>query len=118
MRRVGCFPCIMSNKKELRSILKHRPERVDYLKEKEALVQNAVGDSSNGIMRTFFHANTIPLKVRTGPEILDSKGRPSRITTIDDVFRWSLTKWGGTEIDTDVDYDEPVSCASSSGMCE
>ena len=116
MSRVGCFPCVMSNKRELRNIAKHRPERVEFMIEKERLVQEHCTHDHPDMLRTFFHSGTVPMKVRTGPKIIDKKGRDNQIATIQDVFRWALTSRGGRQFD--MDFDEPVSCASSSGMCE
>jgi 3'-phosphoadenosine 5'-phosphosulfate sulfotransferase (PAPS reductase)/FAD synthetase len=116
MSRVGCFPCVMSNKRELRNIAKHRPERIEYMREKEATVQAACFAAHPDKLRMFFHSGVVPLRYRTGPKIVDKKGKPNRVATIDDVFRWALTSRGGGQFD--MDFDEPVSCASSSGMCE
>lgn len=114
MKRVGCFPCCMSSKKELRQIAKRFPERVQLLVEKEREVNFALGDPET--YRSFFHAGTVPASQRT-LAIHDKSGAPINVATIADVFRWALTSRGGQQYDWDFD-DEPATCSHTSGMCE
>ena len=43
---------------------------------------------------------------------------PMAVCTIDDVMRWALdSQWETTPIDYN-DLEEPLTCASASGLCE
>ena len=63
--RVGCFPCIMENKRGIASIARHAPERIDLLEKAEQALQS-----------TFFPYSKTPDSVSEKP-------------TIRDVVRWS-----------------------------
>ena len=75
MGRVGCFPCIMVNKKELFQIIKKFPERIEKLKEYESLAG-----------KRFFPPNFIPERYMTH---LDKKTN-KKIPTIDDVVKYVI----------------------------
>ena len=85
-RRVGCFPCIMSSKPELRLMAENFPERVTQLRQWERLFQNANGVS------TFFPRNTVPSRFRTRA-IKTTKGVAMKVATIDDVIKWANSGW-------------------------
>lgn len=85
-RRVGCFPCIMSSKPELRLMAQNFPERVTQLRQWENLFQTV-----NGIS-TFFPRNAVPLRFRT-KTIETAKGEKMKVATIDDVIRWANSGW-------------------------
>ncbi len=106
--RVGCFPCIMSRKAEIRMIAAHFPERIDKIREEEKSF-----DSINGIS-TFFARKTVPERFRS-KAIKTKKGEIIRVATIDDVVLWSKTERGGKQYDFDFDRR---SCPSSLGACE
>lgn len=50
MKRVGCFPCIMSNNTDIKSIDKFFPERLDMIEEEEERLKNS----------SFFGPDSIP----------------------------------------------------------
>lgn len=77
--RVGCFPCIMSRKSEIRRLAKRHPERIDFLREQEISLPNKYGFGS------FFSGGHIPERYRS----LEIDG--NKIGTIDDVAEWSMT---------------------------
>lgn len=112
-QRVGCFPCFMSNKQEIRTIAKHFPERIDMIREAE----EKVGKESRG-GSTFFAYDKVPDQFRTVPFTTES-GEVIHLATIDDVVAWSKTahrKRGGQyEMDFD---DPPQACNSNLGHCE
>lgn len=101
--RVGCFPCINSNKGEIRAMLTHYPERIDQIREWEADFDNLNG------MSTFFPRNKVPRRFRsktittrrkiksvdpdTGQKIITIMETPMRVCTIDDVVAWAKTGW-------------------------
>ncbi len=114
VKRVGCFPCIMCSKHELRMIALHRPERVAYLVEQEREVNAALGNPST--YRSFFHCGKVPRSQRT-LRCTNSRGQQIWVATIEDVFRWSRTSRGGQQYEMDL-LEEPPTCNSRHGMCE
>ena len=106
-RRVGCMPCIMANKKELRTISEQFPERYEYLAQLERDV-NSNREAQDGAHQTyasFFQANAVPPRFRSlsiqkviGKEADGSKKvtplRTLNVPTVDDVRQWSLTGKG------------------------
>lgn len=106
-RRVGCFPCIMSNKAEIRMIAKNFPERIDRIREAEKM---EIG------YRSFFPINMVPERFRT-KQVAMKSGVIVNIATVDDVVRWSKT--GHHRPDQyEMDFDEPIVCNSTLGHCE
>ncbi|MDQ5945514.1 MAG: hypothetical protein QG619_936 [Pseudomonadota bacterium] len=101
--RVGCFPCIMCKKKEIRSIAIKFPERIDLIRNKE----REFGSS-------FFTPGRTPKRFHSG-SCVNKKGETVTFPYIDDVVKWSMTgkRAKGSYLD---DEPEPVSC--SSGFCE
>ena len=107
--RVGCFPCINSNKSEVRLISIHFPERIDQLRTQEKNFS------------TFFARKTVPERYRS--YTVDTKKGPMKVATIDDVVRWSHTLKGAKEKtptlwDDFYDDDKTLVCPSGRGMCE
>ena len=108
--RVGCMPCIMCAKDELRQIAARWPEEVDRVREWERLVSIA---SKRGAA-TFFATVTDPT-VRSDEKV-------SAVTHgIDRIVDWSNTARGGRQFDM-VDLiartDSQNSCSSAYGLCE
>jgi len=107
-RRVGCWPCIMSIKAEIRNIALNFPERIDQIRELEKEMW------AKGRQATFFASDKIPERFRSH-EFVTKDGRLLKAASIDDVVKWSMTGKGakGSYID---DPQEPIGC--SSGFCE
>lgn len=55
MKRVGCYPCVMSTHLDLNAIIKNSPDHIQKLQEAEDTVQ-----------RSFFPPKTIPERYQTG----------------------------------------------------
>ena len=104
--RVGCYPCIYSRKKEIRTIALNFPERIDNIRSLELELN---GGSS------FFHQTMVPERFRTKRVTTKHTGEEMMVASIDDVVRWSMTgkRAQGSYLD---DPPEPISC--SSGFCE
>lgn len=100
--RVGCFPCIMENKKGLNAIARQFPEAVAKLQEWEALVAEVAKRGA----ATFFGPGTTP----RGP---DAQGRYPDAA---DVFAWSFTT--RREAMAMRNPDEGAMCSSQFAMCE
>jgi len=118
-QRVGCFPCMNSNKWEIKLISINFPERIDEIREEEKAVTAA---NSRGNPATFFANNTIPRRFRS-IKFTNDKGKVWELGTIDDVVRWSHTLKGAKEKTPMLwgdfyDDDKTLVCPSGAGMCE
>lgn len=103
-QRVGCFPCIMSNKMEIRMIANRFPERIAMLRKAEA---------ETGKYSTFFPRDKIPERFRSR-QITTSKGELMNVATIDDVVEWSKTgKYRPSQYE--MDLTEHAVCPSNWG---
>jgi 3'-phosphoadenosine 5'-phosphosulfate sulfotransferase (PAPS reductase)/FAD synthetase len=92
-RRVGCFPCCMTRKDEIRLIAMHFPEVIDHIREAE----KDIGSS-------FFHINKVPILFRHTP--FSRNGKTWMCGSIDDVVDWSFTKRGGKQYEMFFDLKE------------
>jgi 3'-phosphoadenosine 5'-phosphosulfate sulfotransferase (PAPS reductase)/FAD synthetase len=96
--RVGCFPCVMVNQHELKSLMKRLPE----IKEAIASLE-AIND------RSFFPPNYIPERFQTGHDPKSGKSFPK----CEDVFRYIES------VDEDQIPMFPArSCMSVYNLCE
>ena len=108
-QRVGCFPCIMSRKAEIRMIAQKFPERIAMIRDAENTFEK-----DNGRYSSFFARNAVPERFRS-KAFTTKEGEQMNVATIDDVVRWSMTgkRAKGSYLDEEPD---PISC--SSGFCE
>ncbi len=110
-QRVGCWPCIMSRKAEIRIIALKFPERIAEIRAWEKEINS-----------TFYRPDMVPPRFRTKPWIkngvqqLDDDGKPFMLCSIDDVVRWALT--GKNAKGTYEDEPEPEHIGCRSGFCE
>lgn len=112
-RRVGCFPCVMSSKKEIEIIANKFPDRIDKIRFYES---EEFWDGENS--HTFFARDKVPEYQRTRL-ITAHDGIQMYVPTIDDVVRWSRTSRGGYQIGMEFDNDDKLLlCESSLGYCE
>lgn len=109
-QRVGCWPCIMSRKAEIRTIALQFPERIDQIRKMEQEFVTRYGRYSS-----FFPTKTVPPRFRSIPYTCKD-GRKEMVCSIDDVVRWSMTGHRAKGHYTDHEEKEPISC--SSGYCE
>lgn len=122
MKRVGCYPCIMSRKAEIARIAELWPERIDQLTQRESEVPSVHN------MSTFFCRDKVP-KVYRSKTINTRDGRRMTVPTARDVARWAMD---GAEIDRaravqegrqsrfefDRNAEDAPVCASTYGACE
>lgn len=105
MSRVGCFPCVMSNKPEMRRISFLFPQVIDKLRQDEKDIgENRASADSPWQGSSFFHAKTVPASQRSTKWVRGKDGKEFSIVTIDDVVRWSRTARGGR--DQEFQFDE------------
>lgn len=120
--RVGCYPCFMWKKHEIRILSEIDPDRIEFLKEQEQRLGQSRDD---GKVRPFFYTTRIPESQRSQKSVTKS-GKSFSFGTIDDVVRWSQTTRGGKQyalghIEEDAferDDDKTISCPSAIGQCE
>lgn len=109
-KRVGCWPCIMSRKEEIRNIAIRFPERIDEIRKWEQRFEEEYGRYSS-----FFPSKTVPERFRTKPYQLED-GTWINVATIDDVVRWSMTGDRAQGSYLDESPKERASC--NAGFCE
>lgn len=108
-QRVGCWPCVMSRKAEIRNIAINFPDRIDDIRAAEQRFETAGRSFSS-----FFGPNVTPKRFHSKTSV-NKKGEIVSYATIDDVVRWSLTGKGAKG--SFKDEPEPESRCMS-GYCE
>lgn len=121
--RVGCWPCINSNKGELRMIADTDPGRIDEIRALEAEVGIAAKLRYDAKLRRFHEGGAEALTARERRYFLDeATGQPKpfnrptffqapirdengerKCITIDDAVAWSRSRRGGKEEDRQAD---------------
>ena len=109
-KRVGCFPCIMSRKDEVRNIALNFPERIARIREQEGEFLKRYGRYSS-----FFAFDRVPLRFRSF-KFKRADGSMELVCTIDDVVKWSMTGRRARGSWKDEPAENPLSC--NSGYCE
>jgi 3'-phosphoadenosine 5'-phosphosulfate sulfotransferase (PAPS reductase)/FAD synthetase len=99
--RVGCAPCINSNKQDIKRWADRFPEMIDKIREWE-----------NQANRTFFRPMIPGMKIRISPT-----GKLDAFNWIDEVVEWSRTDHGGYQFNILSGLERP-SCESKFGLCE
>ncbi len=102
-KRVGCFPCIMCGKAEVKAIIEHNPEYIDRLREAEKKVG-----------RTFFPPDYIPQRYMTQTDPKSGKKIPS----VDNVVRYIGDKNANLDMFDDEKAAQDRKCMSFYGICE
>jgi len=108
--RVGCWPCVFANKKNIARIADREPELIDFIRGLELEVQataearyEARGETfeSLGYMRPSFF-------------ILRRQGKSS-MATIDDIVDWSRTSYGGKQFEL---WNDDFEGCARWGLCD
>jgi 3'-phosphoadenosine 5'-phosphosulfate sulfotransferase (PAPS reductase)/FAD synthetase len=109
-KRVGCFPCIMSRKAEVRNIALNFPDRIAIIAHYEGEFMRRYGRYSS-----FFASKTVPLRFRK-TEFKKADGTIELVASIQNVVEWSMTgkRAKGHYTDDETLFDG--SCES--GFCE
>lgn len=102
-KRVGCFPCIMCSKSEIKAMIEHNPEYIERLKQAEKTVG-----------RTFFPPNYIPKKYM---KQIDAK-TGKKIPTVENVIRYVMDKNSNLDLFEDGNKSDNRKCMSFYGICE
>lgn len=100
--RVGCMPCIQSNKQDIRLISRLFPEHIAKIRKWERIVR---AFSRLGQVTFFHRRDTMGSSVPVG---------------IDTVVQWSMTRRGGHQFDLLAYTAPPTShvCIYAGGLCE
>lgn len=113
--RVGCWPCIMATKCELRTLAQRFPEAYDRL----GLMEQHVASAGKRGNATFFSPSKIPARYHSVTDALSGKS----IATADDVRRWALCEEpAGSEqglmFEDEGEDAFGEACISVYGLCE
>lgn len=107
MGRVGCMPCVMCRKSELKAIGDTSPAEIDRLESWEYQVSKAsrIGKA------TFFNTGTIH-------GIKDAEAISVQDHGIRSAVKWSQTSRGGRQYNFFDIFDDSQQCTSVYGLCE
>lgn len=108
--RVGCWPCIHSQKAELAMIARVDPGAAEKLTEWEQIV----ADASKRGAATFFAGDTTPEGARMAKSGIKG-GIDGDYPDAKAVFNWAKTSRGGKQYDL---LNASTLCASEYGLCE
>lgn len=98
--RVGCYPCILARKEEIRLVADHAPGRIDQIRELEAGVTRLRAERNAEKPGRYSHEHGSFFQSRVGgPAVMP----------IDEVVAWSRTERGGKQL--------PLLAESPSGGC-
>lgn len=121
MGRVGCMPCIMCKKDELRQIARRFPDHIDRIERWESIV-GAVARHANSALASGERDELLSSFLPTDKVPPDANGKIR--ASIRRAVEWSRTGRGGRTydmiavIDDLVAEEEPARCSSSYGLCE
>lgn len=109
-RRVGCWPCFMCQKREVRLISQHDPDRIDEIDSQEQWFEK-----NRGRFSSFFAADKVPIRFRSKTFVAED-GSVHKVGSIRDVVAWSLT--GKRAKGSYLDEPEEKDHTCHSGFCE
>lgn len=119
--RVGCFPCIMCTKDELREIARRYPGHIDRIRQWEAIVGGVARHAYSALVRDE-RAELISSFLPTDKLPPDRHGVVR--SSIDRAIEWARTGRGGRNYDLLVALEElaaleaPGACVSQYRLCE
>lgn len=103
-KRVGCYPCIMCGKDEIKNIIENDPAHIDKIR-----------DAEKETGSTFFAPDYIPVRYHSGK---DKNGKT--FAFIDDVVRYITDKNAQGDLFKEIDNEQNQDrrCMSFYGICE
>lgn len=87
--RVGCYPCVYSNKGEIALIAQHAPSRIDEIRALETECTSMRAERNTETPGRYAHPVASFFQNRNGESVA---------MTIDDVVAWSRTERGGRQL--------------------
>lgn len=110
-KRVGCWPCIFSRKEEIRMVSEMTPERIDIIRDLEAVVQEVARKRYAARGETFESLGYKPPAFFT-----KTVGGKATFVPIDEAVEWSKTSFGGRQYELFFDRDR--SSCMKWGLCD
>lgn len=107
MGRVGCMPCVMCNKAELKAIGERCSSEIDRVAEWELKVANTAKRGNS----TFFHVGAIS-------GIKDNNLICTEKHGIHSAVKWAQTSKGGRQYNMFAYFEDESVCTSVYGLCE
>jgi 3'-phosphoadenosine 5'-phosphosulfate sulfotransferase (PAPS reductase)/FAD synthetase len=112
LSRVGCMPCIMANKRELRQIAERFPE----VRQKIEQLEDRLNEGRDGHnRRSFFRGDYIPARFQRTYTVTTKDGRTVPVPSVKEVFDY-VTKEDMKQLSL-LD-DPPAKCLSVYNLCE
>lgn len=111
LSRVGCMPCIMCRKDEIREIALRWPEEIDRVAEWERLVSMASKRGASSFYGPRVAGGGQSVEMMTHEEAQD-------LLNINRVVDWSMTGRGGKTFDMFARLAPDVGCSSAYGLCD
>jgi len=108
--RVGCWPCVFANKKNIARIAEMDPERIDFIRELEKEVQATAEARYTARGETFESLGYL----RPSFFILRKQGK-SLMASIDEVVEWSKTAYGGKQYEL---WNDNFEGCARWGLCD
>jgi 3'-phosphoadenosine 5'-phosphosulfate sulfotransferase (PAPS reductase)/FAD synthetase len=106
--RVGCFPCVYSNKEDIRLVAEHAPERIDLIRQLEAECVDQRRERNEVKPGRYAYPDEA--------SFFQSREGDGRLTNIDKVVEWSRTSHGGKQLPL-IQPPPPGGCFKW-GLCE
>jgi len=110
-QRVGCWPCIMSRKDEIRSVAETDPDRIVQIRN----LEKKVTDNARARHAKKRKYPDSPLFTAT---FFQSKGDDGSMWPIEKVVEWSKTAYGGRQYELFVANDPAERGCQSWGLCD
>lgn len=111
LSRVGCMPCIMCRKDELREIANRWPEEIERVAEWERLVSMASKRGASSFYGPRVAGGGQTVEMMTHEEAQE-------LLNINRVVDWSMTGRGGKTFDMFARLAPDVGCSSAYGLCD
>ena len=111
LSRVGCMPCIMCRKDELREIANRWPEEIERVAEWERLVSMASKRGASSFYGPRVAGGGKSVAAMTHEEAQE-------VLNINRVVEWSMTGRGGKTFDMFARLAPDVGCSSAYGLCD
>jgi 3'-phosphoadenosine 5'-phosphosulfate sulfotransferase (PAPS reductase)/FAD synthetase len=110
--RVGCWPCIMSRKDEIRAVAETDPNRIVQIRTLEQKVADKARERYAKKGETFESLGYTP------PTFFQSREGTGAMWPIDKVAEWSRTSWGGKQLELFVPNDPSERGCVLWGLCD
>jgi 3'-phosphoadenosine 5'-phosphosulfate sulfotransferase (PAPS reductase)/FAD synthetase len=111
-KRVGCWPCIMSRKSEIKSVVLTSPEKIDEIRELESEVGKRAKE------RHAKKGETLESLGLNEPSFFQARDRAGDCWPIDKVAKWSKTVHGGAQYELFVPSDDSERGCQMWGLCD